>query len=71
MTGIQGNFDIEITCSPDSLPGMRLPMSSPRDPGAAPSIFSAIRDLGVNLEARKVQVRTLVIDSVEKVPTEN
>ena len=71
MTGIQGSFDLEITCSLDSLPGMRLPMSSPRDRAAATSIFTAIKDLGLNLEARKVEARTLVIDSVEKVPTEN
>ncbi len=71
MTGIQGSFDITIICSPDSLPGMHLPVPSPRDTAAAPSIFTAIKDLGLTLDPRKVQARTLVIDSVEKVPTEN
>lgn len=71
MTGIQGSFDLTITCSLDLLPGMHLPMSAPRDSTAAPSIFTAIKDLGLTLEARKVPARTLVIDSVEKVPTEN
>lgn len=71
-TGIQGRFDIEITCSPDSLPGIRSPApAGPSVSTPAPSVFAAMRDFGLNLESRKVQAKTLVVESVDKVPTAN
>jgi len=64
--------------------GMPMPMPSPGDgaggPGPAatpdgssgPTIFSAVQEqLGLKLEGRKGPVDMLVIDSLEKVPTEN
>jgi uncharacterized protein (TIGR03435 family) len=37
-----------------------------------PTIFTALQEqLGLKLEARKVPVEILVIDHVEKVPSEN
>jgi len=70
MTGIQGEFDISIECSMDSLPGLPPVAASP-DSEARPSIFSAIHELGLNLEPRKVPGRHLVVDSAEKIPTPN
>jgi uncharacterized protein (TIGR03435 family) len=40
------------------------------DPGSS-SIFNAVQALGLKLEPRKVPVETIVIDHVEKTPSEN
>jgi uncharacterized protein (TIGR03435 family) len=52
-TGISGEFDFRIEYSSV-------------DPDAAPSIFTAIQDLGLRLEATKGEVEGLVIDHAEK-----
>ena len=59
-------------------PVMRLPPpGSPDGAGATPedsgeTIFAALQDqLGVKLESKKGPVDTLVIDHIERVPTEN
>jgi uncharacterized protein (TIGR03435 family) len=68
MTQIQGVFDIALDAAPDSIPGMhsRQVADSPH-----PTIFVAIQDLGLRLEARKVPVKQLIVDSAQKVPKEN
>ena len=53
---------------------MGLPGAPP--PGAASdpssgSIFVAIQKLGLKLEPRKAPIKTIVIDHLEKTPTEN
>jgi len=85
MTGLSGTYDIilDFAVEPAVLqakmagmgmgppPGMAPPESAPQDPGAG-TIFSALTEqLGLRLEARKGPVDLLVIDSVQKVPTEN
>ncbi len=58
MTAIDGAFDITLNASADST-----------DMGA--SILSAVRELGLVLESRKVERNELVIDHVERIPTAN
>ena len=84
MTGLQGKYDITLDFAPDpavmqakmaALGGAPLPGThdgdGATDPGNA-TIFSALPDqLGLRLEGRKGPVELLVIDSVEKTPTEN
>jgi len=41
------------------------------DPSGGGSIFNAIQALGLKLEPRKIALNRVVIDSVEKTPTEN
>jgi uncharacterized protein (TIGR03435 family) len=42
------------------------------DAAPGPSLFTALNEqLGLRLEARKGPVEILVVDSAEKVPTEN
>ena len=41
------------------------------DPGGAPSIYQSVKQLGLDLEERKAPVEQLIVDHVEKVPTEN
>jgi uncharacterized protein (TIGR03435 family) len=83
-TGLEGLYDFELTFSQEGLSspfGRGLPLPPP--PGGAPtatpavtaadpapSLLTAIQDLGLKLEPSKGPVEVLVIDSVEK-PTEN
>lgn len=67
MTGLSGLFDFRLEWSVDN-----PAPSGPPDGNAGPDIFSAIHDqLGLKLEPRKMPVKVVVVDSVDKVPTEN
>jgi len=58
-TGLTGSYDVALLYAADA----------EKDPGL-PSLFTAIREtLGLQLEAQKVPVETLVIDRVDRVPT--
>src|SRR6185437_6197754 len=62
-TGIQGKFDVKLNFAP--------PETDVVD-SSLPSIFTAVQEqLGLKLEPAKVPVQMLVIDHVERVPTEN
>jgi len=41
------------------------------DPTTSGSVFSSIQQLGLKLESRKAPVDTIVVDKLEKMPTEN
>jgi uncharacterized protein (TIGR03435 family) len=73
-TGLTDLFDISLKFSSDglSLPGQpsRLATSAPEAADPAPSLFSAIQDLGLKLEPARGPVQVVVIDSVRK-PSEN
>ena len=76
-TGIEGKFNVSLQFTPDpatqpmmSKSGVPLP-APPPDAAAGPSIFSALQEkLGLKLEAIKVPVEVIVIDSAKR-PTEN
>jgi len=60
-TGIVGNYDVTIKFAPDGDIDSSLP-----------SLFTAVREqLGLKLEPQKVSIEMLVIDHVEKMPSEN
>jgi uncharacterized protein (TIGR03435 family) len=64
-TGLQGVFDFTLEWDPTSDP------ASGRQ-NLSPSMFTALQEqLGLRLEERKMPVEILVIDHVEKTPTEN
>lgn len=81
MTGLTGTYDINMEFAPDmGVMGARMaeggmmspPGSNAGDPNAAATLFSALQEqLGLRLEAKKGPVELLIIDSVEKSPTEN
>jgi len=82
MTGLTGSYDVLMEFAPDpaimamKMGGIGQPPPSaaatPADPNSAPTIFSALTDqLGLKLEAKKGPVETVVVDSMEKTPTEN
>ena len=49
--------------------GAGVPEAS--DPGGGATVYSSVQALGLKLEQRKAPVEQLVVDSVEKTPTEN
>jgi uncharacterized protein (TIGR03435 family) len=59
-TGIAGNFDITLDYAEGAADS------------SLPSVFTALQEqLGLRLVAQKVPIETLVIDHVERAPTEN
>jgi uncharacterized protein (TIGR03435 family) len=61
-TGIRGSYDIRLSFAPDTAGA----------DSTLPSIFTAIEEqLGLKLEAQKVPVEMLIIDHMDKAPTDN
>jgi uncharacterized protein (TIGR03435 family) len=83
QTGLTKNYDVTLEYSPEGLGGGRGPMGAmltaptgdggaAAEPDAAPNLFSALQDqLGLKLEQKKGPVDLLVVDHLEKTPTEN
>ena len=72
LTGLAGKYDIDLTWTPDKAidPAAVDPGASAPEPGA--SLFTVLREsLGLKLERRQVQVQFVVIDHIERAPTEN
>jgi uncharacterized protein (TIGR03435 family) len=70
QTGVTGVFDVKLAWDPATTALSPDTPAEARDTGQ--SIFTALQEeLGLKLEARKMPVETLVIDHVERVPTEN
>ena len=60
-TGIKGNFDITLDYAPEGATNSEMP-----------SLFTALQEqLGLQLVTRRVPIEMLVIDRVERVPSEN
>ncbi|HLH16721.1 MAG TPA: TIGR03435 family protein [Bryobacteraceae bacterium] len=75
MTGLNGEYDYKLAFTPGGLAIMRnMPPPPPGAPDADAglSLFTALQEqLGLKLEPRKGPVDFIVVDSAEKVPTEN
>ncbi len=68
-TGLTGIYDVHLEFVPDPS-GTEPTGAAASDPGTG--IFDAVQSqLGLKLTPKKVPVETLVIDHLEKVPTEN
>ena len=71
-TGLTGRYDIDLTFTPEQpIPaGVNIPGPA-ADPNG-PSIYTALREqLGLKLESQRDQEEVLVIDRVERQPSEN
>ena len=67
-TGLQGVFDFTLDWSPSG--DLKLASADSGDQGI--SIFTAIQgQLGLKLESGKGPVEVLVVDRIEKTPTQN
>jgi uncharacterized protein (TIGR03435 family) len=65
QTGIGGVYDFELRWTNEE-------PTANGDSVAAPSLFTAIQEtLGLRLQPQKVPVEVVVVDHVERVPTEN
>jgi uncharacterized protein (TIGR03435 family) len=65
-TRIKGVYDFELRWTSDDQ------NASGSDADAAPSLFTALQEtLGPRLQSQKVPVEMVVVDHVERVPTEN
>ena len=70
QTGLTGRYDVRLRFAPDSagLSGDDAPVAS--DP--APTLFQAVQtQLGLKLERKKLPVDFLVVEYIDRVPTEN
>jgi uncharacterized protein (TIGR03435 family) len=81
-TGLKGKYDFTLEYAAENLPGGGLPPPPPpagAQAGTAdarddlePTITTAIQQqLGLRLDAKKIQLDVLVIEKADKVPTEN
>jgi uncharacterized protein (TIGR03435 family) len=60
-TAIKGNYDIKVAYAAENAVDSNLP-----------SLFTALQEqLGLQLVSRKVPVKTLIVDHLERAPTEN
>jgi uncharacterized protein (TIGR03435 family) len=67
MTQVSGVYDIKLLFVKDESPA-----EPPADSGLASSIFAALQEqAGLRLETRKLPVQILVVDRIERTPTEN
>jgi bla regulator protein blaR1 len=68
-TGLEGNFDVSLTFTPERMPQGPPPPGAPPltiDPNG-PSLFTALQEqLGLKLESERAPVEVLVIDHVER-----
>lgn len=85
QTDLRGNFQISLDISPADLhliplhdalkqpsPSSGKSMSpTASDPGGSNTIYSSVEKLGLRLEERKAPVEQLIVDHMEKTPTEN
>jgi uncharacterized protein (TIGR03435 family) len=69
LTGLAGNFDIDLVWTPDQMPSGPPPPGAPApaiDPNG-PSIFTAVQEqLGLKLESQTGPVDVLAIDRIER-----
>ncbi|HET9830327.1 MAG TPA: TIGR03435 family protein [Vicinamibacterales bacterium] len=86
QTGLKGTYKVSLDLSmtdllaaaraagvnvPAGAGGAGAPAAGPADPGGGVSIYKSIEKMGLKLEPRKAQVEYLVIDNLEKTPTED
>jgi uncharacterized protein (TIGR03435 family) len=73
VTGLTAAYDIKLEWTPDQAPrppGGGDDRQELSDPGL--SLFTALQDqLGLRLQPQKVPVEVVIVDHVEKTPTEN
>jgi len=82
LTGLKGVYDFEFNVTPEELQtmmiraaisaGVQLPPQALRllDSGGNP-IIDAVEQVGLKLESRRMPVEMIVIDQIQKTPTDN
>ena len=68
-TGLKGDFDIMLDFVADQPP---IPGREPDPPAVGPTLMKAVESqLGLKLESKKTAIDVLMIDRLEKTPTDN
>lgn len=68
MTGVNGVFTFKLRWNPET----SVDQQQPSDPALPNSVFNALEEqAGLRLEARRLPVEILVVDHIERQPTEN
>jgi uncharacterized protein (TIGR03435 family) len=78
MTELKGVYQVVLDISQEDFrlaskparPDPNRPADAASDPSGA-SFFASVEQLGLKLESRKAPIETIVIDHLEKTPTEN
>ncbi len=75
-TGIEGQYEFKLLFAPETNPGPTggagpRPDAAPSSVEPAPSVFEAVKQYGLRLEARRAPIEMLVVTNLEKTPTEN
>jgi uncharacterized protein (TIGR03435 family) len=72
MTGLSGYYEFNLKWTPDDTVPAGAENTSAAPGDRPPSIFTALQEqLGLRLESRKLPTEIVVVDHVERVPTEN
>ena len=81
LTGLTGKYDIDLSWEPNpdcegtgpaTVPAGADSPATPAPPELKGGLFAALREqLGLKLERRQIQVQIVVIDHIERTPTEN
>jgi uncharacterized protein (TIGR03435 family) len=67
LTGLAAAWDFQLDFSPP----IKVMFNGETADPAGPTIFEALRELGLNLERRKVRVPVIVVDRAERTPSAN
>jgi uncharacterized protein (TIGR03435 family) len=71
-TRLEGVFTFTLEWTPDETQRLAAPDEPVGQAPSAPSIFAALQEqLGLKLDGRKAPAEVLVVDSMERTPTEN
>jgi uncharacterized protein (TIGR03435 family) len=69
-TGLSGVYSFTLEWAPEET--ARLEPDAPPSPTGKPSLYAALQDqLGLKLEGRKAPVEVLVVDHIDRAPSEN
>jgi uncharacterized protein (TIGR03435 family) len=71
-TGLTGRYDLDLTFTPEQTIPAGANIPGPAADPSAPSIYTAVREqLGLKLEPQRDQEEVIVIDHIERQPSEN
>jgi uncharacterized protein (TIGR03435 family) len=76
MTGLTGQYDLTLMFMPEIMGGTSASAATngegkPAFPEPGPSLFDAVQQYGLKLEARKTPMELLTVVHAERTPTEN
>jgi uncharacterized protein (TIGR03435 family) len=73
MTEIEGPYEFRLTFAAETDAGLHTPPADLAPPSAehAPSVFDAVKQYGLRLQARKALVERFTVTHLERTPTDN